>query len=243
MTLAKKPTKPQGNPYKVLYWMGAGVLVLFAGILALVLLQPKRAPRVAPDPERTLLWLYDSSNPGSAANATVIEESRSDGTLVAVAFVAPDEALQAFGPQKSSRKVQEFLATQLDRKLHHRVFLPYSVVATLIDAADGITVDGQAMRGADAVAYITAGDQQSASRATAVMLALSDQVYYYGLNMGVREGLSLARQVDTDFDLMSIPDVLGRWSGYDNPSVQAPATSDPAALQALLTPDPVEESP
>jgi hypothetical protein len=234
----KKSPKAGGNPYKVLYWMGAAVAVLFLGIIALVMLSPKPGPYVAPDPERTLLWLYDQGNPSVAA-AAIIEESRSRGAFVAVPFTPNQEMARSFAASKSGSKVREELEGQLQHKLHHRAIMPYSVVSTLVDAFGGIAVEGKSMNGAEAVAYIGDGGSGSAQRATGVMLALSAAVTQRQPNLGLGEALALARQVDTDMDLTALPDVLARWSSYTSPRVQAAPTGEPAAIARLLLPDPV----
>jgi hypothetical protein len=236
--LPKRPHKPGGSPYKVLIWMGAAVVLLFLGILAFVMLRPTPAPYVAPEHERTLVWLYDSQAPGAVASAAVIEESRSEGTLNAVTFPAPEETAALFAQGQSGRKVQDFLEGKLQRRLHHRAFLPYSVVATLIDAAGGITVDGKNVKGAEAVVYLRAGGPDTAGRATAVLFALSQAVTQRGVNLGISEGLSLARQVDTDMDLTALPDVLARWSGYASPAVHVVPLGNLAGVTGLLQPDP-----
>lgn len=234
--MSKRSANSGGNPFKVLYWMAAGVLVLLVGVIALIMLK-KPVPRVNADPERTMVWLYDSGSKSGPAYVTLIEESRSKGSLAAVSFLAPDIARSAYG-DKGAKRTQEQVAQYVNRKVHHRVFLPFSVVATLIDAAGGVELGGKALSGADAVAYIKQGGEQEAGRGIAVMLALSSAMSQRGINMGVSQGLSLAREVETDLDLVSIPDVLGRWSHYTAPELKVPATADAAAIQTLLQPDP-----
>lgn len=236
--LTKKPTTSGGNPYKVLYWMGAGVAVLLIGVVALALLM-KTAPYVPADPERTLLWIYEAGNPGGPGALTVIEESRSRSALTAVPFPAPEAARTVYAEQ-GGRRAAENVAALLQRRIHHRVFLPLTVVSTLIDAAGGISVEGKELNGSAAMAYLREGGYQGARRATLVMLALSEAVSTRGVNMGVSQGLSLAQQVDTDLDLTAIPDVLGRWSSFAAPRVTAPSGADAAALQKLFLPDPAE---
>ncbi len=239
LLLSKKPAKSSGgNPYKVLYWMGAGVVVLLLGVLALAVLN-KPEPYVVPDPERTVLWLYDDKDKAGPAQVAIIEESRSSSSLHAVPLPAPEDARKTYGERGSARAV-DTLAASLQRRLHHRVFLPYSVVTKLIDAAGGIRVEGKDYTGASAVAYIREGGDQGARRAALVMLGLADAAATRGVSMGVSDGLALARSVDTDLDLTSIPDVLGRWSGYVNPRVETPVNFAPAELQKLLQPDPAE---
>lgn len=237
--MTKKPPKKADNPYKVLYWMGGALVLLALGVVALVMLMPK--PATGPkDPERTMLWIYDDSNPKGPAAVAIIEESRSKGTLIAVPFPAPADALAAYDGSKS-RRAQDLLATQLDRKIHNRVFLSTKVVGTLINASGGIKVEGTAMRGDEALAFIRDGGDQSAYRAMQVMLAMADSVAYNGVNMSISEGLALARQVDTNMDLMAIPDVIGRWGDYATVRVEQPVNYETATLSKFLMPDPKEE--
>lgn len=235
--MSSKSNKPKDNPYKVLYWMAAGLGLLLVGVVALIILRPKPQPTVPRDPERTVLWMYDSNNPNAPGSVAVIEESRSRATLVAVPFPAPQEAMAVFLPGRG-RKAQDEIARLLDRQIHHRIFLPYSVIGTLIDAAGGITLEGNPLSGKAALAYIHAGGDQAARRSTAVMLALADAATTQGVNMGVTEGLRLMRQLDTDMDLMAFPTVLERWSAYSALSVEDPSDFAPAALMQYLLPDP-----
>lgn len=227
-----------GNPYAVLYWMGAALVVLIAGVIALAMLRPKAAP---PDPERTLLWLYDPQNPSGSAVAAVIEESPSQQVLRLVGFPAPAALvqLQAIEGGRAGRLIQEQLAGALNRQIHHRVFLPHGVVTQLIDAAGGIAVHGRDLSGAGAVAWLQEDPQDQPRRAALIMLALAEAATTRGVNMGVREGLALAGQIDTDLDLLAIPDVLARWSQYPAPAVEAvPAGADLSPVQERLLPDP-----
>lgn len=228
-----------GNPYRILYWMGAGVLLLLLGILLLVWLMPERE-YAAPDPERTLIWVYDPADRQGPAVAVVLEESRSSQTLVLVPFPAPEEVRETFG-RGSSAEARDRLAALLERQLHRRLFLPASVVATLVDAAGGVTIDGRRLSGAEAMAFIQAGGEQMAGRTATVMLALSRSVATNGVSMGVQEGLALARQVDTDLELTSLPNVLARWNSYGQPQVKVPPSTDVQTLRSLLAPDPVAE--
>lgn len=220
--------------------MGGALLLLALGVVALVMFMPKQNGGGPKDPERTLLWIYDDADPKGPAAAAIIEESRSQGTLIAVPFPAPAEALAVYEGSRS-RRTQDLLAQQLDRKLHNRVFLSTKVVSTLINASGGIKVDGTAMRGDEALAFIQEGGDQSAYRAMQVMLAMADSVAYNGVNMSISEGLALARQVDTNMDLMTIPDVIGRWSDYSTVRVERPANFEADTLANLLMPDPQAE--
>lgn len=223
--------------------MGAGVALLFAGILAFVMLRPSPGPYVAPEHERTLLWIYDDAASGKAASAAVIEESRSRGALTAVTFPAPEEAADLFVRGQSGRKVQDFLEGKLQRRLHHRAFLTYSVVARLVDAAGGIPLEGKTVNGVGALAYLRAGGPDASGRATEALLALSRAVSQNGVSMGVSEGLSLARQVDTDFDLTALPDVLARWSRYASHGLHTVPQGDLADVTERLQPDPPAPPP
>lgn len=230
-------TKNSGkNSYKFLYWMGAGVLVLLVGVVVLALMnRPK--PYVVADPERTLIWMYDSSNPAGPTAGALIEESRSAGTLTAVPFSAPEEARQVFAKDKAY-KTQVYISDKVGRTIHHRIFLPFTVIGKLIDAAGGVKVNGQTMNSAAALAYIRDGGDQSASRASQVMLALPDAVNQNGISMGISEGLSLARQVDTDIELMDLQKVFERWSSYGSPKVVTLSSQTYEAIQQNLKPDP-----
>lgn len=236
LSKGSKPVKPQGNPYKVLYWMGAGVVLMLIGVVALALWF-KPQPRERPDPERTLIWFYEDGNKGGPATVAVLEESMSQTSLVAVPFIAPEQAIKAYA-DRGARAATDQVSTMLQRKLHHRLFMPYSLVATLIDAASGVSIDGKQLNGAGALAYIKEGGEQAPSRTIVVMLALTEAASINGVSMGVSEGLSLARQIETSMDLMSIPQVLERWNQYSTIKVESPPSNDPYALRKLLQADP-----
>lgn len=234
--MKQKPAGKKENPYKVLYWMGGALLVLALGVVALIMLLPNQGGPY--DPERTVIWVYDEADPAGPAQVTLVEESTSAGSLSAINFPAPAGALEVGGAKKPSR-AQDYLTEQIGRQIHHRVFMPYSVVATLIDAAGGIDVAGGRVTGVQAITYIKEGDDQTAPRATQVLLALSQAVYERGVNLGTGEALSLARSLDTDLDLLAMPDVLGRWAGYGTPALHSDPGTDLKALQQYLKPDPV----
>jgi hypothetical protein len=240
--VSRKSAKTAGNPYKILYWMGAALAALALGVVALIVLLPGDKGKTPPDPERTLLWLYDASaqGPDKAEVAIIIEESASRGQLTAIPFKPGADLLAASGGGTGAHKAQELLATQLERQVQHRVFLPYSVVSLLINAAGGVSVDGQTLKGPQAVALIREGGADAPQHAAAVMLALARAVNENGVDMTAGDGLRMARQVETDLDLMAIPDVLGRWSGYTSPQVQRPASGEAAVLRPLLLADPRE---
>jgi len=225
------------NPYKVLYWLGAGVALLLIGIVALVVLT-RRPPAEALTVERTLIWMQAPGQSSGVPALVVLEEARDSRTLTAVPFPAPSPTVRVFAEQ-GSRRAQAQLAAWLQRRLHHRVFLPMGVLSTLIDAAGGISLEGRTVGGSAALAYISEGGEQGARRAGLVLLALTDAVSAHGINMGVSQGLSLARQVDTDLDLTSLPDVFARWAAYGSPRIESPTSYDPMTIQQLLRPDPV----
>lgn len=232
--MKKQGAKAKGNPYKVLYWMGGALVLLVAGVLLLAQLAPGDGGGPPPEPERTVIWLFDAANESATAQVMLLEESRLSAKLSAVAFPAPADLQAVHGGSHGSRAQKE-LAAQVGREVHNRVFLPYSVVVTLIDAASGITVGGKDLSGAQAMAYIKEGGDAGPDRAARVMLALADAVNTKGISMGVSEGLRLAGQVDTDIDLTAIPDVLARWSQYQNPTVRA--VPDVETAKTLLAPD------
>lgn len=227
--MSKRPPKKSDN--RILYWLGAGALVLLAGIIALIFVARKPAQGPA-DPERTLLLVYDGANPAGTLSAAVIEESRSNASLAAYSF-PPPEGMKSGVAAQEVRKVQSDFAALVKRQVHHRVYLPYSVVSTLVDAAGGIDVDGKALTGDQAVAVIR---ESKGDRSVSVLLALGDAVGRRGVNMSVSQGLGLARQVETDLDLMGMPDVLGRWNGYSAPKVEKVA--DLETLSRILLADP-----
>lgn len=230
-----KPAK-KSSPYKLLYWMGAAVLLLFVGIFALVKLSPAKAPRVRPENERTLLWVYDRGDKAGPALGIVIEESRTAGRLSAVAFPVPESIRQTF-VTRGARQAQLALEAEMGRKLHHRIWLPYSVLGVLIDASGGVDVSGKRLAGEEAEAYITTGGDNGAARATQVLLGLVDGISQRGIELSVSKGLSLANQLDTDYDLTAMPDVFGGWASY-RPQVVSQATFDKAAISQALQPDP-----
>lgn len=236
-----KPAK-KSNPYKLLYWMGAGVLVLFVGIFALVKLSPSKAPRVRPANERTLLWVYDRSQKDGPALGIVIEESREAGRLSAVAFPVPESIRQTYAT-RGARQAQTALEKEIGRKLHHRIWLPYSVLGVLIDASGGVDASGKRLTGEEAEAYITAGGDNGSARATEVLLGLVDGVSRRGIELSMSKALSLANQLDTDFELTGMPDVFGGWAGYVSPQVSTQTTYDPAAVGQALQPDPAPTTP
>lgn len=216
--------------------MGAGILLLLAGVVALVMLQPSQ-PKELPPYERTLLYLYDGNNPGGPGVASILEEAHTEGQMVAISFPAPDSARALFKSKSSARQVQSEIEALAGHKLHHRVFLPYQVVEVLINAFGSITVDGQEINGAAAVAYIQADEATGPARALQVMMAISDAAMDRVPNMGVSEGLKLANQVSTDIDLMKIPDFLGRWANYPSPQITSLNKLAPEAVADLLHPD------
>jgi hypothetical protein len=232
--LKKQGEKAKGSPYKVLYWMGGALVLLVVGVLLLAKLAGGNGGGPPPEPERTVIWLFDPANESAPAQAILLEESRLAGKLSAVAFAAPADLQAVHGGSHGSRAQKE-LAAQVGREVHNRVFLPYSVVVTLIDAASGVKVEGRDMDGVEAITYVRQGGDAGPDRAARVMLALADAVNTKGISMGVSDGLRLAGQVDTDIDLMGIPDVLARWSQYQNPNVAA--VPDLEAAKALLAPD------
>lgn len=235
MFFLSKPAK-KSSPYKLLYWMGAGVLLLFVGIFALVKLSPSKAPRVRPANERTLLWVYDRSDKAGPALGIVIEESHEAGRLSAVAFPVPDSLRETYA-KRGVRQAQSALEAEIGRKLHHRIWLPYSVLGVLIDASGGVDAGSKRLTGEEAEAYITSGGDSSAARATEVLLGLVDGISQRGIELSVSKALSLANQLDTDYDLSSMPNVFGGWSGY-RPTVSVIPSYDAPAITQALQPDP-----
>lgn len=217
--------------------MGAAVLVLFVGIFALVKLSPQKAPRVRPANERTLIWLYDRGNKAGPALGIVLEESREAGRLTAIAFPVPEAIRQTFAT-RGARPAQSAVEAEIGRKLHHRIWLPYTVLGVLIDASGGVDAGGKRLTGEEAEAYITSGGDNAAARATNVLLGLVDGISQRGIDLSVSKGLSLANQLDTDFDLTSMPDVFGGWASYAHPQVVSQSTYDKAAISQALQPDP-----
>jgi hypothetical protein len=236
VSVLSKPTS-KSNPYKVLYWMGAGLLLLFVGIFALVKLSPSQGPRERPAHERTLLWVYDRSQKAGPAIGIVIEESRQAGTLSAVAFPVPEAIRQTYAT-KGPRQAQTALQAELGRQLHHRIWLPYSVLGVLIDASGGVDVGGKRLSGEEAEAYITASGTDGSARGTAVLLGLVDGVARRGIELSAGKALSLANQIDTDYDLTAMPDVFGGWASYAQPKVTSVGSFDQAAISGALQPDP-----
>lgn len=235
--MKQKPLAKKDNPYKVLYWLGGALLVLALGVVGLIMLMPNQSGPF--DPERTVIWLYEEADPEGPAQVTLVEESTSGQSLLAIAMPAPEGALD-LGGAKRGRSVQAYLTEQIGRQVHHRVFMPYSVISTLIDAAAGIDLNGRPATGEQAVAYIKEGGDESARRATEVLLALTRAVNEGGVTLSTGEALGLARALDTDLDLLAVPDVLGRWAGYGVPPIQTSSGKDLAALQGFLRPDPAE---
>lgn len=219
--------------------MGGALLLLVAGVVALVMLMPSE-PKEVPAQERTLLWLFDGANPSSGGVAAIIEESHQTQQLQAVSFPAPPEALAVFKSKDSARRAQGEVAKLADRKLHHRFFLPYSVIEVLVKATGGIEVEGQAMDGPTAVRFIKEDPAKGPDRAVQVMLAISDAAMNKQFNMTAGEGLKLANQIDTDMDLMSLPTVFQRWNSYQAPKITSIPALKPETVKDLLKPDPVE---
>lgn len=209
----------KGSSYRVLYWLGGGVLLLAAVILLLIKLAPGRQGGPPPDPERTVIWLYDLNDPTAPAQVLLVEESRTQNTLSVRAFTASDALQKAFGGTHA-KTAQQHLSDQLGLPIHHRVFLPYSIVSTLIDASQGVTAGGRDLTGAEAIAYVRAGGEVAPDRAARVLLALAQGVAKRGIDMSASEGFRLARQVDTDLDLTVLPELLTRWSRYGAPSIR-----------------------
>ncbi|HWI64632.1 MAG TPA: hypothetical protein VNT75_22630 [Symbiobacteriaceae bacterium] len=209
----------KGSPTRILYWLGGGLLLVAAAVLLLIRLAPGKQGEQAPDPERTVIWLYDISDPAAPAQVLLVEESRSQNTLSVRAFTASDDLQKAFGGNHF-KAAQQLLSTQTGQPIHHRVFLPYSIVSTLIDSSKGVTAGGRDMTGAEAIAYIHAGGDVGPDRAARVLLSLAQGVAKRGIDMSASEGFRLARQVETDLDLTVLPDLLTRWSRYGAPSIR-----------------------
>lgn len=221
------------SPYAVLWWLGGALLVLLVGVLAYARLRP--SPVV--DPERVLLWLYDGADRAGPAMAAVLEESPGRRSLHVVLFPAPDAARQGFAAAGAGQ-AEALISTALQRRLHRRLFLPYEVLARLIDAAGGVRLGGHPLAGAEAVAIIDPQSPNFADRALQVLLALFDAGADHGLSIGAGEGLRLAQQVDTDLDLLSLPQHIERWRSYGwPPPVQSPPSGDLTAARAFLLPD------
>lgn len=239
ISLPTKGTRPKENPYKLLYWMGAGILVLLLGVVALVMLRPVKS-KEAPAYERTLLWLYDGSDPSGPGMAVLIEEARLENSLVALAFPAPEEARAIFKSKENARKAQRQVADLAGHQIHHRVFLPYQVVEVLTRAFGSIQVQGQVMDGPTAISYIRQDEAQGPARAMAVMMGIAEAAMERQPNLGVGEALKLAGQVETDMDLMKIPEMLQRWNGYRSQQVVPIPKLLPEAVKPFFHPDPVE---
>lgn len=220
--------------------MGGALLLLFAGVAALIMLMPS-GPREIPPHERTLLWIYDGENPGAGGVGAVIEEAHQEQKLQAIAFPAPPEVLAVFQRQSQAKKAQAAVADLVDRKVHHRFFLPYSVIEVLIKATGGIEVEGKGYDGPSAIRFITEDPAKGPDRAVKVMLAISDAAMNKQFNMSAGEGLKLAGQVETDMDLMKLPEVFQRWNSYPSPKIVTVPRLTPDAVKELLYPDPVEE--
>lgn len=227
-----------GNPNRILYWLGGLLALLAAGVAALIALalQPRDSDRTPiAGPERTLIWIYDAERPDAGAVAAVVEESRDRGTLRVVAFPVPPDLVQVHAGA-GARRAWEELERSLGRRVDHAIFLPAGVIARLIDASGGIALGNRSLTGAEAVAYLLAGEDQP-RRAVEVFLALAEAATARGVNLGIQDAMALAGQVETDLDLLSLPAVLSRWSGYPAPQVETLATGDLAAVRDRLLPD------
>jgi len=227
-----------GNPNRLLYWLGGLLALLVAGVAVLIVLtlEPRDSDRTPiAGPERTLLWIYDAQRPDAGAVAAVVEESRDLGALRVVAFPVPPDLVQVHTGAGARQAWQE-LERSLGRRVHHAVFLPAGVIARLTDAVGGIALENQSRTGAEAVAYLLEGEDQP-RRAVAVLLALAEAATARGVSLGFRDAMALAGQVETDLDLLSLPAILTRWSGYPAPQVETLATGDLAAVRDRLRPD------
>jgi hypothetical protein len=233
-SLTQKPKKPAENPYKILYWMGAGLLALAFGVVALIVYMPDPGP--PPDPVRTLLYIYDGSNKGAPAVAGVVEEAIKAQKLTIVAF-APPEAIRTLFAEKGARATRLQVEAKVGRKIRHHLFLPEQVAATLIDKSAPISIDGKTLGGADAIAYMKQGGEEAPRRGTMVMLGLAQSVRTHGVNMGFSEGIGLLGQVDLTYDPTAIPDVLGGWLTYGEKRIEQ-APPEGGAIGKLLLPDP-----
>lgn len=219
--------------------MGAGILVLLLGVAALVVLMPKSS-KEPPTYERTLLWIYDGENPTGSGVGAIMEEAHQEGRLVAVSFPAPQQAREVFDNKYDAKKAQQQVAALAGRELHHRVFLPYSVIEVLVKATGGIEVESTTMDGPTAIRYITEDAAKGPDRALKVMLAVSDSAMYKQFNLSAGEALKLAGQIETDMDMMKIPEMLQRWSGYQSPKIVQAEKLTPEAVKELFRPDPAD---
>lgn len=225
---------------------------MLLGVVALVLLMPKRGPVVPPDPERAVIWLHDDERKQNIL--VLLVESRSRASLTAVPLTGTFQldgtsvdlgsTFREKGPSAAHRAVAELT----DRQVHRRVFLSTGVIAQLIDAAGGIDMGGARIGGSAALQRLAEApdEAEQAQRAAAIFLALLDAVTTRGVNMGVREGLALARKVETNMELTSMPNVFARWSGYGTPDVvfvfRPDGTVDRGALEEALMEDPAPEA-
>ena|GEM_PF-2859698 len=240
-TKGTQPPKKE-NPYKVLYWMGAGLVVLALGVAALIMFVDT-GPKERPPFERTLLWIYDAENPGSSALVALLEEGQEAGTLTVATAPAPAEVVALFQETGSARKALKEVESLVGRTVQNRVFLPYQTIQTLVDSVSGIEMGDRLLTGSDAVAYIKEGGEKGPERAFAVLMRMADiAMNKRAPNMSVSEGLALARQIETNMDLMAIPEVLGRWSGYSEPKIAHLPALTRESVSNLFQPDPADSA-
>lgn len=225
---------------------------MLLGVLALVFLMPKKEPANPPDPERAVIWLHDEAKQQNLL--ILLVESRSEATLTAVplpgAFALDGTAVDmgaVFRSRSFSASHRELEAV-VGRSIHRRLGIPTDVLATLIDAAGGVDMEGARMGGAQAIQWLlSAQGGEQAARATTTFLALLDAVNMRGIAMGMSEGLALARKVETNGDLLGLQSVFERWSSYGVPRVSLVASPDGsvnlAELQEALRDDPAPEEP
>lgn len=216
--------------------MGAALLALFMLVAALVWLRPN-TPEEPPTYERTLLWFYDRANPSGTGFAAILEEDRQKGRLTAVAFLTPAEVQEMFGSGSSARKVQQQIASTVNRQIHHRFFVSYQAIEVLVKAAGGIAVDGRQMDGPASTAYLRENPGQDPDRGLRLMQALAEAMNRQ-FALSVREGMGLAGEVDTDLDFAQVPDVLSRWHGYEQPVMGQVGQLNEEAVRSFLHPDP-----
>lgn len=250
MAKRQNPGKGPGSGYGILIGLGVVVLLLIAGTLWVGLRDRPEAPA---GPERTAFWLAQPERPAAERRDMILllEEDRTAGTLTVLVLpsrLQVGATPRTLLPEKGGgRQVQASLQNALDFKVHHHAVLGTATMEKLVNMTGGLTVDGNRLDGAGALAYLFGEPDvnRRMERAPRLLLGIMDAANQGNLQGGVRDMMALASGVETDLSLLDLPSIFGRWGGYMPQIALAPGTAqadgtwalDAGKLKEILHPD------
>lgn len=248
----RAPAGGDGAPYGVLLGLGVAVLILIAVTLYYGLRGQPAAP--PPGPERTAFWLAQAGQPAGERRDMILllEEDRQQGALTVLVLPArlqvPSGPVALLPEPGGGRQAQRTLEQALGYRVHHYAVLGPPTMARLVDMTGGLSVDGQVLDGAGAVAYLFAEADvgRRMERAPGLLLGIMAAAGQGRFQAGLKDLIALAGGVETDISLLDLPAILGRWGGYVPGIALAPGEPradgawqlDLARLQQILRPDP-----